>query len=122
MGKTERCVEIYFDPVGITTNGTRREVLVFLLKNSSNNKKKKKKNRKRNEKKQKPSREEWNGRAHYGKLYFELQAGQRYRIEETVIKNRRGVFRGWSILVVGKNREISVENWGGKFCPKFFQI
>lgn len=117
MGKIERCVEVCFDNIGTMPNGMRREIRVLLLKNSS---RKNRKNPKKNRKKQKPSREERNGRAHHGKVYFKLQPGQRYRIEETVVKRKkRTAFRGCAIVAVAQNGDIRIEGWEGKFCPQF---
>ncbi len=116
MEKTEGYTEVCFDDVGTTPNRTEKRIEIFLLKNPS---KKNRRNPKRNKKKQKSSREERNGRTPYGKVYFKLQPGQRYCIEETIRKKRGTTFLNCATVTVEQNGNIRIEGWKGNFCPQF---
>ena len=115
MDKTEGYTEICFNDVGTAPNGTEKRVQVFLLKNSS---KKNRKNPKKNEKRQKTSRDERNRRILYGNIYFKLQPGQRYRIEETIRKKRKTA-RWGCVVDVEQNGNIIIKNLEERICPQF---
>ena len=115
MDKTEGYTEICFNDVGTALNGTEKRVQVFLLKNSS---KKKRKNPKKNEKRQKTSRDERNGPTLCGNIYFKLQLGQRYRIEETVRKKKK-IARWGCVVDVAQNGDIIIKHLESRICPQF---